>query len=95
MNLVSVLHGRKNIKNSRFCSELTNISVIPGKKPTKELRVKVSGTALFQTCRSIQNIKTWWLRPNESLDDITGKLHKKSQMSRSETTFLKESLSIY
>ena len=56
MNLVSVLHRRDNTKNSKFCSELINVSVMTGKKPTKESRVEAYGTVLFKICRSIQII---------------------------------------
>ena len=40
MSLVSVLHRRENIENRKFCSELINVSVMPGRSEQKNCEMK-------------------------------------------------------
>ena len=94
MNLVSVLHRRDNIEIRKFCTELINLSVMPGRSQQKNHYLKRAAqpcsklTDLFKKSRPDDQSST-----DESLMMLQAKICKKSQMSRSETTFFKKSLS--
>ena len=93
LNLVSVLHRRDNIEIRKFCTELINLSVMPGRSQQKNHYLKRAAqpcsklTDLFKKSRHDDQSST-----DESLMMSQAKICK-SQMSRSETTFFKKSLS--
>ena len=74
VNLVPVLNRRDSIENRKLCSELLNVSVMPGRGQQKNLELKCAAQScskladLFQKLRPDDQFST-----NESLDDVTSK----------------------
>ena len=74
VNLVPVLNRRDSIENRKLCSELLNVSVMPGRGQQKNLELKCAAQScskladLFKKLRPDDQFST-----NESLDDVTSK----------------------
>ena len=89
MNLVSALHRRDKIENRKFCSELINVSKMPGRNQQRNCELKRA----VHSCSKLTDLFKKW-RPddqystNESLDDVTDKKYARRVRCAEEKLFL-------